>query len=260
MDRVNPAALRARLRAGPPLVGTVLSLPGAALAELVAEPFDLVWIDLEHGALGPADLQDAVIGVQAARTAALARVPLGSDDLPRALDCGVDGVVVPAVGSVAEAHELVRRLRYPPAGIRGYGLRRAGTRDRGHDGRAPAPPVCLVQIEDAAGVAAAAQIAELEGVDALVVGTSDLSFALGTPLDVGSEPMRAAIAEVRRAAVEHGVAFGLAGGFEPGALGEPEEGAALVVLSTDARLCAAAVDAAAGSWRARLNAERRTSR
>jgi len=256
----GPALLRTRLRTGPPLVGTVLSLPGAALAELVAEPFDLVWIDLEHGALGPADLQDAVIGVQAARTAALARVPLGSDDLTRALDCGVDGVVAPAVGSVAQAHELVRRLRYPPAGIRGYGLRRAGTRDRGHDGRAPAPPVCLVQLEDAAGVAAAAQIAELEGVDALVVGTSDLSFALGTPLDIGSEPMRAATAEVRRAAAEHGVAFGLAGGFEPGALGELEEGAGLVVLSTDARLCAAAVDAAADTWRARLNGERRTSR
>jgi 2-keto-3-deoxy-L-rhamnonate aldolase RhmA len=33
------------------LLGTVLTLPGVVLAELLAEPLDFVWIDLEHGAL-----------------------------------------------------------------------------------------------------------------------------------------------------------------------------------------------------------------
>ena len=47
-------------------VGTVLSVPGALYAELLARHFDFVWIDLEHGALGPAEMQEAVIGVQAA--------------------------------------------------------------------------------------------------------------------------------------------------------------------------------------------------
>ena len=61
------AAIRSRLSARDLLVGTVLTLPDVALAELSASAFDFVWIDMEHGALGCADVQALAIAARAGR-------------------------------------------------------------------------------------------------------------------------------------------------------------------------------------------------
>lgn len=238
------------------MVGTVLSLQGAPLAELAAAPFDLVWIDLEHGALGLAEMQDLAIGAQAAETAAAVRIPRWDwDRLPAVLDAGVDGVVVPTVESADQAAAVCARLRHPPDGVRGFGPRRAG----GY-GRVPrfwaspqAYTACLIQIETPAGVEAATAIAQVPGVDALVVGCSDLSLALGSPQELDAPALRESAAVVRSAASSAGVSFGVAGAGEPAALAElagPDAG--LLVYSTDVRLYGQAVDAIAADVRAAL--------
>lgn len=248
--------LRQRIRSGERHVGTVLSLADVALAELVADSFDLVWIDLEHGALGPSDAQALTVAVQSARCGSLVRLPHWSyDRLAAVLDAGPDGVVAPCMESAEEARALVSRLRYPPSGVRGYGPRRAGRFGRADRfwTTADAEPACVAQIESAAGVAAAAEIAAVPGVDALVVGCSDLSFAFGAPLDTGSEAFRSAVADVREAAHDAGVAFGVAGGGTPAELVDlAGPGAALVVFSSDVRLYARAADDAGRTLRAAL--------
>jgi 4-hydroxy-2-oxoheptanedioate aldolase len=241
-----------RLRAGERLAGTVLALPGAPVAELAAAPFDLVWIDLEHGALDVAQAQELTLAAQAAGTAALVRVPRWDwDRLPAVLDAGVDGVVAPGVERAEHAEAVVARLRHPPDGRRGFGPRRAG-----RYGRAPAAePACLVQVESPAGVAAARRLAAVPGLDGLIVGCSDLSLALGVPHDLSSAPLRAAIADVREAARGAGTAFGLAGGGTATQLAELGGAEArLLVHSTDVRLFAQAVDGAAADLRAALAA------
>jgi 4-hydroxy-2-oxoheptanedioate aldolase len=238
------SALRARVERREPLTGTVLTLPGATAAELLAEPFDLVWVDLEHGALGRHEVQEMVLGAQAVGTAALVRLP--ADDhgaIGAVLDAGADGVVLAAVDSAMVAAAGVAATVLPPLGERGYGPRRAGLRGRS----APRPawqPSVWVQIETAAGVAAAREIAAIDGVDALVVGTADLSFALGVPLDFAAPELTSAVSLVRDAATAAGRAFGVAGALldAPRAL---TTGAQVLVHSTDARLCASAVDGAA---------------
>jgi 4-hydroxy-2-oxoheptanedioate aldolase len=238
-------SFRERLAAGDTLVGTLITLPGCAWAELVAGSFDYVCVDMEHAALGAGDLQDAVIGAQAAGAAALARIPLHSRLLTPALDCGVDGIVAPIVESADAAREYVELMRYPDAGRRGFGPRRVGRTS------APGDPVLIAQIETRAGVGEAAEIAAVDGVDALLVGTSDLSFDLGAPLDLENERLRFSIAAVRDAARAEGRAFGLAGRLERSSLGPELEGAAtLIALSTDAALSAGALDGVAAAWRA----------
>jgi 2-keto-3-deoxy-L-rhamnonate aldolase RhmA len=251
-------ALRARLRGGDRLVGTVLSLHCAPLAELAAAPFDLVWIDLEHGALGLAGMQDVAIGAQAAGTAAAVRLPRWDwDRLPAVLDAGVDGVVVPAVESADQAAAFCARLRHPPAGARGLGPRRAGRYGRVARfwDSLEAEPACLIQIETPAGVGVAAEIARVPGVDALVLGCSDLSLALGRPQELDAPPVRHAAATVRAAARAEGVAFGVAGAGPPAALAElAGPGTGLLVYSCDTRLYAQAVDETAAGLRAALGA------
>jgi len=241
--------LRERLRSEERLIGTVLSLPGVALAELAAAPWDLVWIDLEHGALGVGDAQELAIGVQSTGCAALVRLPRAdSERLFAILDAGVDGVVLPGVESAAEVEATTARLRYPPAGARGYGPRRAGGFGRTPRfwASAQADVACVVQVESPAGVAAAGEIAAAPGVDAVVVGCADLSVALGVPQDLTAPELAGAVEAVGRAAAEAGVAFGVAGAGDVGALAElAGPRARLVVYSADVRLYAHAVDAAA---------------
>jgi 2-keto-3-deoxy-L-rhamnonate aldolase RhmA len=233
-----------RLRRRDSLVGTVVTLPSVPLTELIAEPLDFVWIDLEHGALDARDVSSLAVAARAAGAAAFARLPgVDAAALAAVLDSGVDGVVAPRVESAAQARRLVERLRHPPRGSRGAAARRA----QGYGRAAAAPePLCLVQIESPAGVAAAGEIAAIEGVDALVVGVADLALTLGLP-------PADAVAEVQRAATANGIASGIAGPEEAELLIElAGEHSTLLVCSADVRMVARAVDGAAAALRTRV--------
>ena len=187
MDAPSPPRFGTRLRGRETLVGTVLTLPGVALAELLAEPLDFVWIDLEHGALDAGDVPPLAVAARAAGCAALVRLASSDRVPPAILDAGVDGVVAPRVESAAQARRLADRLRHPPRGSRGFAARRASGYGRaGAARRRAADPVLLAQIESAAGVEAAEEIAAVDGVDALVVGCADLALALDGALEPAS--------------------------------------------------------------------------
>jgi 4-hydroxy-2-oxoheptanedioate aldolase len=234
------------LSAGERLVGTVLTLPGATAAELLAEPFDVVWIDLEHGALGPLEAQEMMLGAQAAGAYALVRLPVDSQALMTAmLDAGADGVVLADVADPAVAAAAAASVAHPPEGTRGWGPRRLTLRQR-QTGRRPPQPSVWAQIESAAGVEQARAIAAVPAIDAVVVGTADLSFSLGTPLDNHAPELLEAVDAVRAAAAAAGVAFGVAGALDT-APPAAYAGASILVHSTDARLCAGSVDEAA-AW------------
>lgn len=232
----------------------MLTVPAVALAELVAEALDFVWIDLEHGALDTADVQPLAVAARAAGCGAFAR--LAEPDWPRVaavLDAGVDGVVAPRVESAAQARALVARLRCPPRGSRGFAARRANAYGRGGPASEARDPICLVQVETAAGVEAAGEIAAVDGVDALVVGCADLALALdGTP-EPSSPGLLEAVARVQRAAAAEGIASGIAGPDDPQLLRELAGTAStLLVCSADVRMYARAVDGVVARLRAPL--------
>jgi 2-keto-3-deoxy-L-rhamnonate aldolase RhmA len=224
-----------------PLVGTVVSLPDVALAELTASLVDFVWIDLEHGALCAADVQPLAIAARAGGAASLVRIASAGDlALGAVLDAGVDGIVVPHVESPDEAERIVRRLRYPPRGSRGVAARRAlgygVLAVAGLDRAGPAPdPVLIAQVESAAGVEAAQAIADVDGIDALVVGVADLTAGLGAEPDD-------AVAHVRSACEAAHIAFGVAGPDDPSRLAElAGDRPGLLVLGADVRIYARAL-------------------
>jgi 2-keto-3-deoxy-L-rhamnonate aldolase RhmA len=224
-------------------IGTVLTIPDVTLAELVGDAFDLAWIDLEHGALGCSDVPPLAVGLRAAGCEAHVRLPSWRSELLQpVIDAGVDGIVAPSIERAEEAAALVRRLRHPPAGERGFGPRRAG----GY-GRRPAvdAPRCTVQIESAAGVDAAAAIAGVDGVDTLVVGCADLALALGGEPGVLSPALGEAARTVKLAARAASKAVGVAGTADAATLAALANGDAdVVVHSVDVRIYARAVDLA----------------
>jgi 4-hydroxy-2-oxoheptanedioate aldolase len=234
-----------------PLIGTVLTLPGAVAAELLSDPYDVVWIDLEHGALGRAEAQEMILGAQATGALALVRIGLAAAAalVGPMLDAGADGIVAADVCNPDEVAWLVSQMRYPPQGRRGYGPRRSLLCDRSRP-TTHQDPQLWVQLESQTGVAAADDIARMAGVDALVVGIADLCVDLGIPIGLTDPRLHDALRTVSTAAEKRRARFGLAGTLHrTEQLGDVLAAASVLVHSTDARLCAAAVDSTANTLR-----------
>jgi 2-keto-3-deoxy-L-rhamnonate aldolase RhmA len=133
------------------------------------------------------------------------------------LDIGAEGIVVPQVQSVDEVRKVIDACRYPPSGTRGYGPRRASS--YGRDGgshwieQVNQQLFVAVQIENPSALAAVDEIANLEGLDSIVLGPYDLSLSLGYPGEIGHPEVQTALKRIIAAARNAGkhVGTGLAG-------------------------------------------------
>jgi 4-hydroxy-2-oxoheptanedioate aldolase len=199
--------LRERLRARDALTVAFLDLGSAVSAELTAmSGFDVVVVDLEHGA-GDENAARVQIQAASAHAAVVARVPDGAAQAGRMLDAGADGVIVPQVGSVAEAERAGAAVRYAGAGrgispfSRGNRFGAAGADFRP---RADERVACIVQIERASALEAVDAIAALPEVDALLMGPADLSNDLGCEPDLATPRLQEAARDIGAAALRHG--------------------------------------------------------
>lgn len=197
------------------IVSAWLSVGHPAVAEVTAaQGFDFVLIDTEHTAMSLETVENMSRGVDATEgeTETIVRVP--SNDpvrIKRVLDIGVAGVMVPMVETEAEAREVVRATQYPPAGIRGVASGRAaeyGDDFRGYVETANDSMVTIVQIENQQGIKNAADIAAVDGVDAVFVGPADLSANLGVFAEWENERLDEAIQQVINGADSAGVPVG----------------------------------------------------
>jgi 2-dehydro-3-deoxyglucarate aldolase/4-hydroxy-2-oxoheptanedioate aldolase len=215
VDLESARELRTAIRDGEPVVGGWVSIAHPSVAEITAAAGpDFVTIDTEHAAIGIETVEDAVRGVETANGALpFVRVP-AADPVPikRVLDAGAAGVMVPRVETVADAELVAAATTYPPDGMRGTAGGRAsayGTDLDDHLSGADDAVTRIVQVETETAVANAADLAAVDGVDALFVGPADLSTALGVPLDYDATPFREAVESVVGAAGAAGVPTGI---------------------------------------------------
>lgn len=206
---------RARLRGGETLYGTLLNLPSAAIAEvLAAAGFDWLFIDGEHGAIDSGELVSILQAVDR-DLACIVRVPeLGAGVIKRALDMGAAGIIVPQVETEAAAADAVRLARYAPLGERGMGLARAhryGFKLMEYIERANDEIAVIVQAEHVRAVENIERIAAVEGLDAVFLGPFDLSASLGHPGDINHPDVVAAIEHVTATCKAAGMPLGYFG-------------------------------------------------
>ena len=100
-----------------------------------------------------------------------------------------------------------------------------------------------MQIESARAVAAAEEIASVEGVDVLFVGPRDLSHDLGVPGQTTAPVFVDALEQVRLAARKHGKACGLLVPDGGAAAAKLAEGWTFVTIGSDSTLLATAATA-----------------
>jgi 4-hydroxy-2-oxoheptanedioate aldolase len=242
-----PAAgpLRAKWEAGEPTFGLWTGIPSSLTAEMAgAAGYDYVCVDLQHGMSDEWTMVSMFQGAAAAGATALARLAWNEPWLiMRALDLGASGVIVPLVGSGAEAARAVRACRYPPEGTRSYGPVRAqmvvGSSDPAELARAT---LCFVMIETREGLERLDEIASTPGLDGIYIGPSDLSLALGLTLPpAGAQTLEDAIARVRDAARANGLIAGMHCANGRGARARAAEGFQLITVGVDSSLFKSAI-------------------
>jgi 4-hydroxy-2-oxoheptanedioate aldolase len=229
--------LRAKWEAGEPTFGLWAGIPSSLTAEIAAAAgYDYVCVDLQHGMSDEATMVSMFQATNAAGSTALARLAWNEPwMIMRALDLGASGVIVPLVGSGAEAVRAVQACRYPPDGIRSYGPIRAdmvvGSSTPEELAKAA---LCLVMIETREGIERLEEIASTPGLDGIYIGPSDLSLALGLTLPpAGAQPLDDAIARVRDAAHAHGLIAGMHCSSGHAARSRAAEGFQLITVGVD---------------------------
>ena len=209
MTWTNP--LKARWAAGETTFGLWCTTANAAQAEYAATTsVDWILWDQQHGLVTDADLADVFRGCRGTDVVPLARV--AANDLTligRALDAGAAGVVVPLVNTPEEAAAAAAACRFMPNGQRSFGPNRVTIVVGGLDPRVVEDVACIVMIETATGLANADAIAATPGVDAILIGPSDLALGLGLAFNDRGETHQRAVQTILDAARGAGKAAGI---------------------------------------------------
>lgn len=189
-------ALREKAAAGFALGTFVIEYPAPATFQALAlAGFDFVVIDMEHSAVDFTALETLIAAGQAAGLAVLVR-PWGEDAglIGKTLDLGANGVMVPHVESAQRARAIAEQARFAPLGSRGFSpLARFDCLKEPLRHLNDATYV-VVQIEGTRGIANVAEIAAVDGIDAVFVGPYDLALSLGVA--PGSKQVFAAAARL----------------------------------------------------------------
>ncbi len=238
-------------------IGIWASLANGFAAEVIASAgFDWALIDMEHS---PADYQDVLGQLQAfaaSGTTAIVR-PEWNDPVAvkRLLDLGAQGLLFPMIQSVQEAQNAVAATRYPPRGIRGVsGATRATKFGRITDytSRVEDETTVILQLETAAAIAQAEQIAAVDGVSGVFFGPADIAAdigRLGQPLHAD---VWALIHPVAAKLIAAGIPVGTLVNDTAFAANLLNAGFTFVATATDAVLLARAADSALAQVKSQL--------
>ncbi len=202
--------------------------------------WDSLTIDMQHGLIGVAEMHAMLLAVAATPTVPLVRVPWNEPGLVmKALDAGAYGVICPMINTREECERFVGACRYAPLGYRSVGPNRAPLY-AGADYMAMANRTVLTfaMIETREGLANLEDICATPGLDALLIGPSDLGLSLGgePKLDQTDPAVREAIDRILAAAKRHGLRAAIVNGSVDYAREMAAKGFDLVTVVSDVAL------------------------
>ena len=181
--RTNP--MKRKLQEGVAVFGVGARLPEPGIVEILGYAgLDYVRIDGEHGSIGWGAMERMILAAYAAGITPIVRIYENNEAMiMRALDLGAMGILVPHCRDAHDARQIVNGALYPPQGKRGVGPGRsikfgavstedyyAGINDE---------IIVAAMIEDAEAIENIDEIVEIEGIDVLSIGKSDLAASLG---------------------------------------------------------------------------------
>jgi len=179
--------------------------------------FDSIYVDMEHSPVSLETVSTLCAGALGAGITPIVRPPgHGADWISRVLDGGSQGLLVPHVSNAKEARAIVDAARFPPLGHRsvmgatpalGYKTLPLGEINKTLNNET----LVIVMIETPQGVERADEIAAVDGIDMLLIGSNDLCTELGIPGELRHPKLRAAYESVATACKARGKSLGVGG-------------------------------------------------
>jgi 2-dehydro-3-deoxyglucarate aldolase/4-hydroxy-2-oxoheptanedioate aldolase len=205
------------LKQGKPQLGCSVSMVRSPEITriLAAAGIDWTYLDSEHGGFDLETLQDLARAANDNGLCPIVRVAeLQYALIARALDSGAQGVLFPRVESPELLAQAISWTRFPPLGVRGFGLQPTHLN---YEMRTMADIIAhmnenvmvVLQIETVTALNRVDELLAVRGVDAVMIGPADLSISLGVPGQFEHPTMIAAIEKVRDACHRAGVAPGI---------------------------------------------------
>ncbi len=197
-------ATKQRLREGKIALGSaMIQFQSAEVPRMYAAAgLDWIFIDTEHGCFTIETVQDLVRASLLTTITPVVRVAdLQYSLVARALDMGAEGILFPRVENPELLAKAVSWTKFPPQGIRGFGLTPP------HVGYSSAPfgeiirhcneeTLVVLQVETVAALERCDELASVPGVDAIMIGPADLSISLGVGGQFEHPKLTAAIEKV----------------------------------------------------------------
>lgn len=247
--------LRSIWKSGGAVVNGWLGIPNSFSAETMAhQGWDSLVIDLQHGVIDYSNMVPMLQAISTTNVVPIVRVPwLEPGILMKTLDAGAYAVICPMVNSREDAEKLVAYTHYAPEGTRSFGPIRAllyGGAD--YPKHANDTIVTFAMIETAKALENLDDILSTPGLDAIYIGPSDLSLALGCApvFDDVDPPVVEAIDHILARAKAHGLVAGIHNGTPEAALKRIAKGFQFVTIASDARLMAAGAQQVMAKMRA----------
>ena len=236
--RENP--VKRKLAESGVVLGTmVFEFATTGIARLAAAAgAEFVVFDQEHTGATLETVRMFTATARACDLVPLVRVPAAEYHLlAGALDVGPMGVMVPMVESEEQARKIVASAKYPPLGRRGVGIL---YRDDWVEGSVAATMeqanrelLVIAQVETAAGVEQANEIASVDGIDVLWIGHYDLTASLGIPGQFDHEDYLAAVDRLLEVSQQTGKQLGIMAGTVDDGLWALERGFRAVAYGGD---------------------------
>jgi 4-hydroxy-2-oxoheptanedioate aldolase len=235
---MRPNRLRETWRAGGAAVNGWLGIPNSFSAETMAhQGWDSLTVDMQHGVIDYQQMVTMLQAISTTNTTPVVRVPwLEPGILMKTLDAGAYGVICPMINTREEAQKLVAQ------GTRSFGpIRALLYSGADYPTHANETIVTFAMIETAQALDNLDDILSVEGLDAIYIGPSDLSLALGcTPTFDDLDPKAAeAVDHILARAKAHNVVAAIHNGTPEAALKRIAKGFQFVTVSSDARMIAA---------------------
>ncbi|MEO9023350.1 MAG: aldolase/citrate lyase family protein [Ginsengibacter sp.] len=209
--------VKARLKNGQVCFGTMLRILKSpqAISLCASEGWDYIILDTEHNDYNYETLSNFSLISKYEDIGCYVRVPDKLyHQMAQTLDIGAEGLILPQVKTMQEARHIIECTKYAPIGKRGVSMSTSVTLFRNYDINeytewANRELMIVVQIESEEGVNNIDQIVSTKGVDAVMIGPSDLSRDMGIPGQLQHPRMEDAFRKVIKHCNKHNVAPGV---------------------------------------------------
>lgn len=196
--------VKEKLEKGQKVIGTFFSMGNPSAMECLGYTgMDFAIIDTEHG---PFDTESAMALVRAAEAVGLTPfmriADVSHQEIQRAVDMGVQALIVPCLRSLDDMRKLVDLAKFAPIGNRGFIKGRGsgfGYRDWASGSVAEYMAasndrlLVIPQCETAECLDSIEQVVAMDGIDGIFIGPFDLSISLGIPGDFDHPAFKAAV-------------------------------------------------------------------